>query len=129
MVSSSLKERDGRDAGLLHGGDHLEPPLIGQPIIHHGDLEVFPAGHLPRLRARACGDHTPPLPGERPPQMQPLLVVPYHKQYRCAQNATPTFAPHTPNVTGKYIHKSQPLGTLALRDDPPGGIMCPPMRS
>src|SRR5918997_93087 len=63
------EERHGRDARLLDGGDHLKPPLIGQTVIHDRDLEVLPAGHLPRLRAGPRGDNAPPLPGERPPQM------------------------------------------------------------
>src|SRR5215213_1659272 len=54
--------------------------------------------------------------------MQPLLVIPYNKQYRCAQNATPTFAPQTP--TKRVYPQKRPIGAPALRDAPPGGIMC-----
>src|SRR5215212_7881898 len=56
--------------------------------------------------------------------MQPLLIIPYNKQYRCAQNATPTFAVQTPTVTRRVYPQKRPLGAPALRDAPPGGIMC-----
>src|SRR5918995_5397526 len=57
-----VQERNGRDAGLLDGGDYLEAPLVGQPVVHDGHLELLPVGHLARLRPRAGGDHTPPFP-------------------------------------------------------------------
>src|SRR5215210_702454 len=81
-IHSVLVSQEGhrRDPGPLDGADNLKPPLIGQTVVHDRDLEALPSGHLPRLSAGTRGDHTPPLPRERPPKVQPLFVVSYHKQ-------------------------------------------------
>src|SRR3712207_9287904 len=76
-----------------------------QPVVDDRHLEVLPRGHLPRLRPRTGRDHPPPLPGERPPQMQPLLVVPYDQQNGPVQDLAPT-SRSSPLPPAKYIHKN-----------------------
>jgi hypothetical protein len=106
-----VQQRHGGDIRLLDGGDHLKAPLVGQPVVHDRHLEVLPLGHLPRLRPRTGRDHTPPLPGERTSEVQPLLVVPYDQQNGPVQNATPTsIRKRSPSPQEKYIHKNASEG-------------------